>query len=208
MNTCTQRNSKHHKPWQIAGTQPHAAIRNWRERLIQTLWFEALGVVIVSPAFAHFTGASTPESLMVLIVLSAAMIGWSAFYNSVFDLIEYCCAGRVASDRPHGWRVLHTLAHEATAVIVTWPLIVALTPLGWHEALVADIGLTLTYSVYGYFFHLGFDRLRPIFANRTPINTRRTRQSEASRRLSLVVRGEARVRDVVNPFTDLSLIGS
>lgn len=38
----------------------------------------------------------------------------------------------------------------------------SLTPLSWLEALVADIGLILTYARYGYFFHLGFDHLRPV----------------------------------------------
>ena len=58
---------------------------------------------------------------------------------------------------------MQTIGLEATAVIVTCPLIVALTTLGWLEALVTDIGLTLTYALYGYLFHLGFDRLRPIY---------------------------------------------
>lgn len=141
---------------------PPRAIRSRRERLIQTLWFEALGLAIVSPLFAQFVGGSAGESLLVLAALSAAVMGWSALYNSVFDWVEHRCTGRVASDRPHRLRLVHTIGHEATAVVVTWPLIVALTPLGWLDSLAADIGLTLTYAVYGYLFHLGFDRLRPV----------------------------------------------
>ena len=138
-------------------------IRSRRERLIQTLWFEALGLAIVSPLYAHFADALMGESLVVLMVLSIAVMGWSALYNTAFDLIEFRCTGRVASDRPHGLRIAHTTGLEVTAALVTWPLLVALTPLGWVEALVADIGLTLTYALYGYLFHLGFDRLRPIY---------------------------------------------
>jgi uncharacterized membrane protein len=138
------------------------AIRSGRERLIQTLWFEALGVLLVGPLFAWTTGTSMRGSLVVVVVLSIAVMGWSALYNTSFDLVEHRTTGRVASDRPLGWRVLHTVGLEATAVIATWPLIVALTSLGWLDALVADFGLTLTYAVYGYFFHLGFDRLRPV----------------------------------------------
>jgi uncharacterized membrane protein len=145
--------------------RPHGAIRSRRERLIQTLWFEALGIVIVSPLFAHFAGPSMGESLIVLTALSAAMMCWSALYNTAFDLIEVRCTGRVASDRPHGLRVLHTIGNEVTALIVTWPLMVALTPLAWLQALAAEIGLTLAYALYGYLFHLGFDRLRPVRAD-------------------------------------------
>ena len=52
-------------------------------------------------------------------------------------------------------------------MVVTWPLIIALTPLGRLQALVANIGLTLAYALYGYFFHLGFDRLRPVGTSAT-----------------------------------------
>ncbi len=152
----------------MATTYP-GAIRSRRERLIQTLWLEVLGWLIVSPLFAHFAGTSVVESLMLLITLSAAMMFWAALYNTAFDLIELRCTGRVASDRPHGLRIAHTIGFEVTAALVTWPLIVALTTLGWIEALAADIGLTLIYALYGYLFHLGFDRLRPIYrdASRT-----------------------------------------
>ena len=145
------------------------AIRSGRERLIQTLWFEALGLAIVSPMLAHFAGASMGESLMLLITLSATMMAWAGLYNTVFDLIELRCTGRAASARPYGLRIAHTIGFEVAAALVTWPLIVALTTLGWIEALAADIDLTLTYALYGYLFHLGFDRLRPIYrdASRT-----------------------------------------
>lgn len=135
--------------------------------MIQTLWFEALGWVIVSPLFAHFGGASIGASLIVLIVLSVVVMGWSALYNTAFDRIEVRRAGQVASDRPHGWRVVHTIGLEATALIVTCPLIVALTGFGWQQALAAGISLTLAYAVYGFFFHLGFDRLRTVRAGAT-----------------------------------------
>ena len=52
-----------------------------------------------------------------------------------------------------------------TAVTVATAL--ALTPLGRLQALVANIGLTLAYALYGYFFHLGFDRLRPVGTSAT-----------------------------------------
>lgn len=143
-----------------------AALRTRRERVIQTLWFEALGLALVSPLFAQFVGGSSAESLLVLAALSVVVTGWSALYNTAVDWVELRCTGRVASSRPHRWRLLHAVGLEATAALLTWPLIVALTPLGWLDALVADIGLTVAYTVYGYLFHLAFDRLRPVRAER------------------------------------------
>jgi len=141
---------------------PNVVLRSPRERLLQTLWFEALGLVIVSPLFAWLSGASAGGAVGVLIVLSIMVMSWSALYNTLFDRAERRCAQRVASDRPQALRVVHALGLEVTAAIFTLPLIVVLTPLSWLEALAADIGLTLTYAVYGYCFHLGFDRLRPV----------------------------------------------
>jgi uncharacterized membrane protein len=140
----------------------YGAIRSRRERLIQTLCFEALGIVIVSPLFAHFAGPTLGQSIIVLTALSVTMMCWSALYNTAFDLVELRCTLRVASDRPHGLRVLHTIGNEVTALIVTWPLMVALTPLAWLQALAAEIGLTMVYALYGYLFHLGYDHLRPV----------------------------------------------
>ena len=138
------------------------AVRNLRERVIQTLWFELLGLMLVAPLFAYFSGATAGDSFLLLLVLALVVTLWSGLYNSAFDLTELHLAGRVASERPHRWRVLHTVGLETSAIVLTWPLVVAFTPLGWHEALFADIGLTLAYVAYGYVFHLGFDRLRPV----------------------------------------------
>jgi uncharacterized membrane protein len=154
----------------VSAAPTGGAIRGSGERLLQSLWFEAIGVVIASPLVAHFTDASAGTSMTVLLALSIATMAWSALYNTAFDLIEWRCTRRVASSRPQGLRLVHALAHEASAAVVTWPLIVTLTPLDWEEALIADLGLTLFYAVYGYVFHLGFDRLRPV---RTPAAARR-----------------------------------
>lgn len=137
-------------------------VRSAGERALQTLWFEALGIAIVAPLYALATGSSAKSSAVLLIALSLAVMAWAACFNTAFDRLEWRCTGRRASDRPQRWRVVHALLHEASAVLVTWPLIVALTDLGWEEALVADLALTLTYAAYAYVFHLGFDRVRPV----------------------------------------------
>jgi uncharacterized membrane protein len=148
----------------VTATIKPRAIRNLRERVIQTLWFELLGLALVAPLFALFSGASAGDSFTLLLMLAIVVTLWSGLYNSAFDLAELSLAGRVASERPHRWRVLHTIGLETSAIALTWPLVVTFTALGWREALLADIGLTLAYVAYGYVFHLGFDRLRPVHA--------------------------------------------
>ena len=63
--------------------------------------------------------------------------------------------------------MIQALAFEAGGLLVASPLFAHFTgaqagdALG-RDALVADIGLTLAYALYGYFFHWGFDLLRPV----------------------------------------------
>jgi uncharacterized membrane protein len=137
-------------------------IRDWWERAIQTLCYEAGGLLVVGPIWKFATGDSATESAFLLICLSVAVMIWMAAYNSIFDVVEYRLTGLVASVRPHRWRIVHALGLEVSAMIVTWPLIMLITDLTWLEAIAAEIGLTVAYAVYSYFYHLCFDRLRPV----------------------------------------------
>jgi uncharacterized membrane protein len=139
-------------------------VRSARERLLQTLWFEGLGMVLITPAFSLITGTGSLESLSLLAALSIVVMGWAALFNTAFDCIEARWAARKASDRPRRWRVVHAAGLEISAVLVSCPLIIAMTGLGWRQALMADLGLTLAYVAYAYVFHFAFDRLRPVGA--------------------------------------------
>lgn len=137
-------------------------IRSARERLMQTLSFEAGGLLLVAPLYAWATGSSAGASFGLVATLAVVVMAWAALYNTAFDLAERRLAGRVASERPERWRIVHAIGHEATAVVVTWPVIVLLTGLSWWAALVADLALTLVYAGYAYAFHKAYDRWRPV----------------------------------------------
>lgn len=139
-------------------------LRDARERVIQTLSFEAGGLALVAPLYALATGSGAGESLGLVAALAVVVMAWSAVYNTIFDVLEHRLAGRVASARPERWRVVHAIGHEASAVVVTWPVIVAMTGLSWGAALVADIALTLVYAAYAYVFHKVYDLWRPVAA--------------------------------------------
>ncbi len=155
---------RHLRGGTVASPAVSATVRSARERLHQTLCFEAGGLLLVTPLVVLATGQSAHESVALLAALSVAVMAWAAAFNTAFDVIEHRLTGRVASERPSRWRLLHALLHEGTAVLVTWPLIVALTGLGWGAALLADLGLTLVYAVYAYAFHRVYDWWRPVGA--------------------------------------------
>ena len=56
----------------------------------------------------------------------------------------------------------HALGFESGLLLMTLPILVWWTGMSWIEALVADIGLAITYTVYALLFNLGYDRLFPI----------------------------------------------
>lgn len=137
-------------------------LRSARERVIQTLWFEGLGLALVAPLYALVSGESAADSVGLLLALSAAVMAWSALYNTLFDRWEWRRHRRVASQRPPGLRTVHAVGLEVTVVLVSCPLIMAFTGLGFWAALGLDLALSVVYAAYGWLFHWGYDRLRPV----------------------------------------------
>lgn len=137
-------------------------LRSPRERLIQTISYEVGGLCLSVPLVAVLGGGTTGEAFWLMLALSAAVLVWSPIHNTVFDWLDLRLSGRLASDRPQRWRLVHAASHEATTVVVTLPILIWLGGFGFWEALLADLGLTLLYAAYAYVFHLAYDRLRPV----------------------------------------------
>lgn len=133
-----------------------------KERIIQTLSYEAGGLVLVTPFYALAFGHTAIDSLTLMFVLSLLVMAWSPLHNVVFDWFDGRVSGRVASDRPHHLRLLHAFSLETSSILVTLPVVMLLGGHGFWTALAIDVGLTVSYAAYAYVFHLGFDRMRPI----------------------------------------------
>lgn len=138
------------------------SLRSARERAIQTFAYECGGLLFAAPLYALIFGGGAAEGFVLVAALAVAVMIWSPVHNTVFDWIEWRTARRVASDRPHRWRVVHAVTHEATSLVVTLPVIMWLTDHGIWGALLVDLGLTLFYAGYAYVFHLAYDRWRPV----------------------------------------------
>jgi uncharacterized membrane protein len=137
-------------------------LRTLRERVIQVIAFEVGGLLLAVPLYILMFEESAAGSALLLSVLAASVMVWSPIHNTLFDWADGRLSGRLASDRLHRWRVVHAASHEVTSMLVTLPLIVAMTGLGIKEALALDVGLTLFYAAYAYVFHLVFDLVRPM----------------------------------------------
>jgi uncharacterized membrane protein len=137
-------------------------LRSPRERLIQTVAYEVGGLCLSVPLVAVLGHGTTGDAFWLMLALSAAVLVWSPIHNTVFDWLDLRLSGRLASDRPQRWRLVHAASHEATTVVVTLPILIWLADLSFRVALLADLGLTLLYAAYAYAFHLVYDRLRPV----------------------------------------------
>ncbi|WP_170382060.1 PACE efflux transporter [Ruegeria atlantica] len=137
-------------------------LRTFKERIIQTGSFEVIGIAIVSPTYAYLVGASMVHGFALITLLSIVVLIWSPIFNTLFDLIERNCTCRLACERPHQLRLVHAVMHEVTAVLITCPLLMLIGGHTLKTALLVNLGLTITYSVYTYFFHIVYDRIRPV----------------------------------------------
>ncbi|UWR01837.1 PACE efflux transporter [Ruegeria conchae] len=137
-------------------------LRSVKERVIQTSSFELVGIFFVSPIYAQLAGSSMVHGFATIAVLSIAVMVWSPIFNTFFDVIDRHFTNRLACKRPHRLRVLHATLHEVTAILITCPLLMWIGGHTLSAALAFNLGLTLTYSIYTYFFHMIYDRLRPV----------------------------------------------
>ena len=145
------------------------AIRSLRERIYQTLAYEFFGLLLIAPLLSATIGLSGGESILLLVWVAFACMVWSPIHNTAFDFTEWKLARRVASERPQGWRMIHAMSHEATSVVVTTPLIMVISGMGFQDALALDLGLTVAYTAYAYLFHMIYDLLRPVEFKAEPV---------------------------------------
>ena len=97
-------------------------LRSPRERLIQTLAYEAGGLAISIPLYLLYSGSGASEGALVMAALSLAVMLWSPLHNTAFDWADLRLTGRLASDRPHRWRLFHAVSHEVSTVKPKTPM--------------------------------------------------------------------------------------
>lgn len=139
-------------------------LRSLRDRLRQIVLFEIGGLVLITPPFAWASGVPLTESIGLLALLALIAAIWNGCFNTGFDWIEGRLTGRTADRRPYRLRCVHAVLFESGLFTLTLPVIVLWTGMGWMEAIVADIALALTYTLYAFLFNLAYDRMFPIEA--------------------------------------------
>lgn len=138
------------------------SLRSARERALMTILMETGAVLIVAPAYQIVFAAGSAESYLLIVAISVAVMAFSPVYGFAFDLAEWRFCRRLASDRPQGLRVVHAAGHEIGAMLVSVPVILALTDHSLAVAVGLDVGLSVFYTAWVWAFCLGYDRVRPV----------------------------------------------
>ena len=125
------------------------SLRSPRERLLQTLAYEAGGLILSVPLVALVGGGTTAEAFALMLTLSIAVMLWSPLHNTLFDWVDLSRSGRLASDRPQRWRLVHAASHEATTVVVTLPILIWLASLLFIFTAAGLIGQSVIASLFG-----------------------------------------------------------
>jgi uncharacterized membrane protein len=137
-------------------------LRSVPDRVRQVLLFELGGLLLITPPFAWLSGIPFEELIGLVAIIAFMAALWNACYNTCFDWFEGRLTGRQADRRPLRLRVVHALGFEGGLLTLSLPVIMWWTGMDWLSALIADIGLALSYVVYAFGFNLLYDRAFPI----------------------------------------------
>lgn len=129
---------------------------NVKERVLHAVLFELFAILFTVLLTSLFTSHSTGALASVIILISVIAMVWNFIFNWGFDKV--ITGERVK--RGLGIRILHSLLFEGGLLIFTLPLVMYMLNIGWWEAFVMDIGMTLFVLVYSVIFNWLYDHLR------------------------------------------------
>ncbi|EKX56553.1 chlorhexidine efflux transporter [Cereibacter sphaeroides] len=115
--------------------------RSLAGRFFQTLFFEGAALALAVPLYALAFDARGGAALPILLAVSAAAFLWAALYRVLFDWFHWHLTRRPEALRAAGTGLLRRISGRATALLLTFPLLIWLGALGPREALLAALAL-------------------------------------------------------------------
>ncbi len=136
--------------------------RSALERFVQAVIYEVVAVIFLTPVYAYALNLPWDNSFATMGMISVAVIIWAAIYNAIFDKLMFRWSGRLAHQKTQILRVLHAVLYEVSVTFIAVPIIIVMSDKSLWIALAADIAFSFIFAVYTYFFHLIYDRIRPV----------------------------------------------
>lgn len=134
----------------------HEYQRSFSERIFHALLFEILAIGISTPLAAWLTNQPVLSMGVLSTAIATLAVLWNMAYNWLFDRLQQ----KYRFERTVWVRTLHAFGFEFGLILAAIPLAAWWLGISLWQALVLDIGLVLFYLPYGFFFNLGYDKIR------------------------------------------------
>ncbi|WP_374254052.1 chlorhexidine efflux PACE transporter AceI [Acinetobacter brisouii] len=124
-----------------------------KKRWIHALSYEGVLLLIMTSVLSYMF--EMPVELTGSLGLAMAIISvfWNMLYNNLFEKLE----GYLKLKRSIWVRILHAIGFEGGLLFMSVPLIAYSLNLGFLNALLLDISITLCILVYTFIFQWCFD---------------------------------------------------
>lgn len=126
------------------------------ERIFHAVLFEIGAIISTVWLMSSVTEHSNGLLTTTIILISLIALGWNVVFNALFDKLFQ--GERLA--RGLSVRLLHTIGFELGLLAFTLPLVAYMLNIGWWEAFLMDIGMTLIVMGYSLIFNWCYDYLR------------------------------------------------
>jgi uncharacterized membrane protein len=126
------------------------------ERFFQALLFEVLAIAICAPLGAWLLGYPLAHIGWLTLMISLIAMGWNMLFNLMFDRVQR----RAGFDRTVVARAVHAVLFEVGLLLAIVPLAAWWLGIGLWQAFVLDIGISLFFLPYTFFFNWTYDVVR------------------------------------------------
>jgi uncharacterized membrane protein len=136
-------------------------MRTSADRVRHTLLFEIIGLLVCTPLAAWILDKGIAQIGSLSIVLSLTAMCVNYVYNLAFD-ITLARIGRPVNVRPPWLRAMHAILFEGSLIVLTVPMVAWWLDMTLLAAFFTDIGFTVFFLIYAFFYNWAYDALFPM----------------------------------------------
>ncbi|WP_339673806.1 PACE efflux transporter [uncultured Zhongshania sp.] len=125
-------------------------------RVCQALLYEIGAVAMVTPILTFAFDAEVSSTLPLSVLMATIALIWNYTFNALFERWE---RKQVTKGRSLQRRLVHGAGFEGGLVIVLVPLTAYWLDISLWQALLAEIGLLITFFLYAIVFTWAFDKV-------------------------------------------------